>query len=146
VDDLRFKALLEAYGADVERWPVATRDAARARIAEGGADDAALLREAAALDALLGEAAPTPASSALLGRILASATDGRRAGSGGVLAALGSLAPQARFAAASLMLVALGAAAGWAASHDAAAAAAGNALLASAYGETADDLFVVEEL
>jgi hypothetical protein len=69
----RFSQLVEAYGADARRWPVAEREAAAAfRLARP--DEAArLLAEADALDALL-DAAPHPVVSyALRERVLAAA-------------------------------------------------------------------------
>jgi hypothetical protein len=50
----RFEALLEAYGADVSRWPADERAAMRARAEEPGA--AVMLAQAAALDAVLDQA------------------------------------------------------------------------------------------
>jgi hypothetical protein len=141
VDDLKFKALIDAYGGDVERWPAAERAAARTRVAQARADDLALLREAGALDALLGEARCVVAPAALVGRLLQSAQGSAR----GSTFSLGGQAPT-RLAAAALLLVALGVFAGWTASHDAVAAAAGDALLASVYDEAADELFAVGEL
>jgi len=69
----RFSQLVEAYGADARRWPVAEREAAEAfRLAEPDAA-ALLLAEADAVDALL-HASPQPAvSAALRERVLAAA-------------------------------------------------------------------------
>ncbi len=59
----RFKQLLDAYGADLGRWPVAERQAARALLA--GDTRAREAREAtAALDAMLDVYAPEPVSAA----------------------------------------------------------------------------------
>jgi hypothetical protein len=59
----RFKQLLDAYGADLARWPAAERQAARALIA---ADPRAGLAraETAELDAFLDRYAPEPVSAA----------------------------------------------------------------------------------
>jgi hypothetical protein len=144
VDDLRFKTLLDAYGADVERWPASEREAGRTRMAAARAAGSAEVEAAAALDALLAEAPPAVVRSPLVGRILASAEQNVRTRSmaGGVLALGADL--RARILAASVLLVALGVLAGWSAGHSMLGpAAAGDALLASAYGGTADDMFAV---
>lgn len=52
----RFQALLDAYGADPDRWPDAERDAARAFLAGNDAATTAL-NSAAELDALIAPAA-----------------------------------------------------------------------------------------
>ena len=60
----RFAVLIDSYGAEPRRWPAAERDAALAFAAVSTAADA-LMREAAALDALLDTdhaAAATPAA------------------------------------------------------------------------------------
>lgn len=67
----RFAALAEAYGAAIERWPAAEREAAQAM-----ADDAsarAILARACDLDRLLDTYRIPEPSSALAGRILADA-------------------------------------------------------------------------
>jgi hypothetical protein len=70
----RFRALLEAYGAEPRRWPPGERVRAEEVLARS-AEARALLAEAAAFDALLDEAARpvTPASDAeaLIARITA---------------------------------------------------------------------------
>ena len=59
----RFKHLLDAYGADVARWPADERQAARALLAADARAKTA--HEAtAALDALLDRCAPEPVSAA----------------------------------------------------------------------------------
>jgi len=66
----QFEHLLEAYGADLQRWPAAHRQAARALIAQD--DTARAAQESAArLDALLDRFAP-PAPSDAAARIAAS--------------------------------------------------------------------------
>ncbi|WP_293853746.1 hypothetical protein [uncultured Alsobacter sp.] len=67
----RFAALAEAYGAVLERWPAAEREAAvpLARTAEGRA----ILERAGELDALLDAYRVPGPSSALAGRVLARA-------------------------------------------------------------------------
>ena len=69
----RFRALLDAYGAEPDRWPPDERDAARALLAQSA--EARRWRDAGAqLDAVL-DRAPVPATSAdLVERILASAS------------------------------------------------------------------------
>lgn len=146
MDDAKFNALIDAYGGDPERWPAEARVDARTRLADARPEDRSRLKEAAALDALLREVEPATARAALLGRILGdapSATRSRPLGGGAI--ALG-LAPRARLAAAGLLVLSLGVIAGWSASHDAVAVAAGDALLVSAYGEPLDELFTVGEL
>lgn len=147
MDELKFKALLEAYGSDVERWPVQHRDAGRARIAAAGDDERAALREAAALDALLRTPRREQASAALVGRIMATAPSEPRVGGAlaPVIAILGFGRP-AQLAAACFLLMSAGVFAGWTASQDVVGASAGDALLAASYGGAADDFFSVEEL
>lgn len=68
----RFKALAEAYGGDIYRWPAAEQDDGRALLAEQPAL-ALVLGEAVAVDAFL-SSAPTPAFSGVLReRLVASA-------------------------------------------------------------------------
>jgi hypothetical protein len=71
----RFKALVEAYGANPVRWPEAERDAAIA-FATITPDAQRALDEAAALDRLLDAAGTVPATRALEERVLA--TYGKR--------------------------------------------------------------------
>ena len=74
----RLKALAEAYGADLRRWPASERPFAESLVATDPAARAAL-DEAAALDAVL-EASPRPTpSAALAARILAAAPRAREA-------------------------------------------------------------------
>lgn len=150
MDEARFKALAEAYGADVERWPVAERDAARRRLADAGPDARAALKEAAALDALLKEAPQAHLDARLIGRVMADAQARVRprpsAVFGGGAIALSGFGARAGLIAACLALVSVGVAAGWTTSHGVVASAAGDALIASAYGETSEDMFAVEEL
>ncbi len=69
----RFSQLVEAYGADARRWPVAEREAAEAFRLARPDETARLLAEADAVDALL-DAAPRPVvSHALRERVLAAA-------------------------------------------------------------------------
>jgi len=66
----RFRALLDAYGAQPERWPADEREAARALL--GQSPEAQRWRDTSArLDTVLDLAPPEPASSALIERILA---------------------------------------------------------------------------
>ncbi len=147
MDELKFKALLEAYGSDVERWPVQDREAGRTRIAAAGDAERTLLREAAVLDALLRTPRREQASAALVGRIMASAPSEPRMGGAlaPVIAILGFGRP-APLVAACFLLMSAGVFAGWTAGHDVVGAAAGDALFAASYGGGADDLFSVEEL
>ena len=74
----RFAALVDAFGADLRRWPDSERDAARAFRAAQPFVCEPLLAEASRLDAMLdGLDAPHP-SAALRERILASAAQARR--------------------------------------------------------------------
>ena len=73
VDHDRLEALLEAYGADPERWPAAERDQAVALLASS-AEARALQREAATLDRMLDLAAPPAPSPELMADILAGAS------------------------------------------------------------------------
>jgi hypothetical protein len=73
MDQVRLRALLDAYGADPERWPEAERTAAQSLLA-GSEAARAELAAAAALDATLDALAEPPAPSpALSARILAAA-------------------------------------------------------------------------
>ena len=69
----RLEALLEAYGADPERWPAAEREPAVALLARS-AEARAMQREAARLDRMLDLAAPPTPSPELLADILAGAS------------------------------------------------------------------------
>jgi hypothetical protein len=66
----RFKALIDAYGAAVARWPADEREAALS-FAETDAEARRLLQDEAALDRLLDAADTLPATRALEDRILA---------------------------------------------------------------------------
>ena len=77
MDLQRFTALCEAYGGDMARWPEAERaDAASLAAREPAA--AGLLVAGRALDQILDESRPVPASAALRERILAAAPAPRR--------------------------------------------------------------------
>lgn len=66
----RFRALAEAYGGDISRWPEAERASAEAWLARNPRDGAAVLEAARALDDLLGAwRTPEPAE-ALRNRVL----------------------------------------------------------------------------
>lgn len=152
MDDAKFKALLDAYGAEIERWPSAERAEARRRLAEGGRAEREAFKQAAALDALLKvqrEATETRVPSDLVGRIMQSYDPEPRAqgfAGGGAIAIADFFGLRARLTAASLLLVAAGVFAGWTSSHDVFAAAAGDALISAAYSDGADSLFDVEDL
>ena len=74
----RLKALAEAYGADLRRWPASERPFAES-LATADPAARAVLAEAATLDALL-DASPRPApSAALAARVLAAAPRAREA-------------------------------------------------------------------
>jgi hypothetical protein len=77
MDARRFEALLDAYGAEPQRWPAGEREAAQAfaRTEDGGA----LLRATLELDDWLDAAAPIRPSPELRERVLAAAPQpGRR--------------------------------------------------------------------
>lgn len=74
----RFEALAEAYGGDVSRWPVQTREAAALTIAEAPAVAGRILAAAGDLDAALDAWRPAPASHVLRETILAAAPRPRR--------------------------------------------------------------------
>ena len=74
----RLKALAEAYGADLRRWPASERPFAESLIATDPAARAAL-DEAAALDVLLDASPRSTPSAALAARILAAAPKAREA-------------------------------------------------------------------
>jgi hypothetical protein len=69
----RFRAIVDAYGADPARWPADERGAAQAWAAQHRAAADALLDGAAQLDAWLGEASVAAPAAALTRRIAASA-------------------------------------------------------------------------
>lgn len=70
MDRADFVRLSEAYGGDLNKWPLDTRDAAR-NLAAADETAATILAEAAVLDELLSSAEPTSPSDLLLQRILA---------------------------------------------------------------------------
>ncbi|UTV41811.1 hypothetical protein MYG64_35430 (plasmid) [Ensifer adhaerens] len=70
----RFKAIVEAYGAGSDRWPLAERADAEAFATENPGVAEPVLRLAAGLDALLGGSEFVPASLALVNRIRAAAS------------------------------------------------------------------------
>ena len=74
----RLKALAEAYGADLRRWPASERPFAEGLVATDPAARAAL-EEAAVLDGLLDASPCLTSSSALVARILAAAPKARDA-------------------------------------------------------------------
>ena len=86
----RFKALLEAYGADIARWPGAERLAAHA-YAETAAEAGALLAEARRIDALLAAVPAPQPSPALEAAILAQIRDAKQARKAGPGVALTGL-------------------------------------------------------
>ncbi len=68
----RFRQIVEAYGADPQRWPGQERQAAEA-FAQADAEAQAVMARESTLDGLLGAYTVEPAGSALTARILASA-------------------------------------------------------------------------
>ena len=91
----RLGELLDAYGADPERWPPEEREAACALLAQSA--HAQRRREASAqLDAILNLAPAHAASPALLERILAAAPQGGSAAIATVGQAASSPAPRRR--------------------------------------------------
>lgn len=72
LDEARFAALAEAYGADLRRWPDGEREAGRDLAARSQAA-ARRLAEADDLDALLDAYAVAPPGEALRARLLAAA-------------------------------------------------------------------------
>lgn len=152
MNDAKFKALLEAYGAEIERWPEAERVEGRRRLAEGGRAERELFKQAAAIDSLLRtqrEATDFSAPAHLVGRVMQSYSpqpDARGFAGGGVIAIADLLGLRARLAAASLLLVSAGVFAGWASSYDVSGAQTGDAVFAAVYGEAPDVLFDFEGL
>ena len=65
----RFRALAEAYGGAMDRWPQDERDAARI-FARAHPETAAILADAAALDAMLAEWTLPPTDDLLRARLL----------------------------------------------------------------------------
>lgn len=75
LSEARFRALAEAYGGDMARWPRETQAAARAMAAQAGAH--ATMADARALDAALDRFTLAPPSPALAARILQETGRGR---------------------------------------------------------------------
>jgi len=73
MDETRFKALAEAYGGDLARWPEAERDAAEGFLADHPGQAAPILSEASVLDQLLASPGDLQVSPALEEAVLASA-------------------------------------------------------------------------
>lgn len=73
MDETRFKALAEAYGGDLARWPEAEREAAAAFVADHPEKAAAILSEASVLDQLLASTGALQASPSLEQAVLANA-------------------------------------------------------------------------
>jgi hypothetical protein len=73
MSEARFRAIVDAYGADAHRWPDAERDAARAWADAHRGEARALLDAAAGLDDWLDRFEVAPASDELHRRIVASA-------------------------------------------------------------------------
>jgi hypothetical protein len=73
----RFTELAEAYGGDLQRWPSAERDAARALLANGDGTLNAVLRQASWLDGQLDRHQLPAVPSQLMRQIVADATQER---------------------------------------------------------------------
>jgi hypothetical protein len=69
----RFRAIVDAYGADARHWPAAERADASAWAEQHRGEADALLAQAALLDAWLGSASVAAPEPALVERIVASA-------------------------------------------------------------------------
>lgn len=106
----RFRDLADAYGADLARWPAADRSWAQAHL-DTNAEAAALLRDTARLDDLLGRAAVPGLDAALVGRVLAAAP-GAQGSAAGPLRLPGWLFPVWRPAGALAVALLLGLAVG----------------------------------
>ena len=76
----RFLALLDIYGADLGRWPVAERAAARALAAQGSPELRQQMAEAALLDGLLDGHTVARPSEALIQQAIAAASPPQAAG------------------------------------------------------------------
>jgi hypothetical protein len=147
VDKARFKAIIEAYGADPDRWPEAERDDALAYRRGADASETALLKDAAELDGLLAAASPARVDAALVARVMASAR--RPSFLAALFGGAGHVGTGARagVAAACLALVVLGTGAGWASSgRGATAVTAEDAFLNVAYDPAVEDLFALEDV
>lgn len=147
MNEARFAALLEAYGAAPARWPAGERAAAQAFMAGQPARARALLAEAAALDAALDAAPAQAASERLVAAVLAAAparpvrpSPWAWLGQG----ALGQGALGPRLAAASAAALMLGVFAGYASGMTARGDAAGEALVSAAFAEPIT-VFDIEE-
>lgn len=79
-----FADLLDRWGADLETWPLAERDAA-GRLIEGSDRARAMLAEAEALTGVLRELPPVLASPELKARVLSDAAGGTAAAANGDL-------------------------------------------------------------
>ncbi len=80
MDLQRFRWLLDAYGADLERWPEAERDAARALLIRSP-EAAEARRETAELDRLMWQPGPAPSTASIervVARVAAAAGGVRR--------------------------------------------------------------------
>lgn len=77
MDIERFRALADAYGADLRRWPESERAAAAALIEAEPGQTRAVMAEADELDALLHASPPPQPSQALRDAILAAAPRAR---------------------------------------------------------------------
>ncbi|MFP4519706.1 MAG: hypothetical protein ACLFQ5_09635 [Oceanicaulis sp.] len=96
----QFKALCEAYGGDIARWPDAERDAAH-HVAQTSPEGRAALAEALELDAALSQSRSPAPSAALLRAVSESAPSPA------------SAAPPARLALTAALTLAAGLGAGW---------------------------------
>lgn len=104
MDRERFKALAEAYGGDMARWPAEARDAAAARLATEPDFAARVLARASALDQALEDWTTTAVSHDLRDRIIAQAPRSRPARAPAWLGRLGVGAGLAAACAAGLVL------------------------------------------
>ncbi len=84
----RFRAIIEAYGAEPQRWP-ATERAAAEDFARGSLEANALLLREAELDDLLGRYRVQSPGSALTGAVVASAPPFQKSSSGYLLKGFG---------------------------------------------------------
>jgi len=74
----RFRAIVDAYGAEARHWPEAERAAASAWAGQNRSEADALLAQAAQLDAWLASDAVAAPDTALTERVIASAPGRRR--------------------------------------------------------------------
>jgi len=70
LDEVQFARLVQAYGADPQRWPASEREAAQ-RLVSSNAATQRLLAEARELDRALASATPPPVPATLERRLLA---------------------------------------------------------------------------